>query len=208
MRYLIKNARVTIGTTQTGAFAGQKYYMFQADLFVEGNIFANPNRLPRYYTLNEQVAKAYLPDPTKGIRNTELSVNGLEVYDIPEANIPEELKHIANVFPFTKILPRPYGRIDRNTKSFVVAANGTTTPITAITIYGIKCQDNEVTGEAHWVEDMDAVINRIIERSYKPLDDSPIAPASSAAPVMTQEEAVAAQQKIAELQAKLGVQTS
>lgn len=201
MRYLIKNARITEGTTKTGAFAGQKYQLFQADLFVEGNIFANPARLPRLYTLNPQIAEAFMP---AAIKNTADSTTDITIYDVDITKVDESLHHIANVFPFTKILPRPYGRIDRQTKNFVIAANGSVTPITAITIYGTKVQDNELTGEMQWVEDMDQVVNRILERSYKPLDDSPIAQAPTNT-VQTPEEAKAVQEKIAELQQKLGV---
>lgn len=202
MRYLIKNARITEGTTKTGAFAGQKYFLFQADLFVEGNIFANPARLPRLYTLNPQVSEAFM---SAAIKNTADSTQDLTIYDVDLTKVDESLHHIANVFPFTKILARPYGRIDRQTKNFIIASNGSVTPVTAITIYGVKVQDNEMTGEMQWVEDMDQVVNRILERSYKPLDDSPIAPAPTAT-VQTPEEAKQVQEKIAELQAKLGVQ--
>jgi len=201
MRYLAKNARITEGVTKTGAFAGQKYFLFQADLFVEGNIFANPARLPRFYTLNPQIAEAFM---SAAIKNTADSTADITVYDIDLTKVDESLHHISNVFPFTKILSRPYGRIDRQTKNFIIASNGSVTPVTAITVYGVKVQDNELNGETKWVEDMDQVINRILERSYKPLDDSPIAPAGTGT-VQTQEEAKAVAEKIAELQQKLGV---
>lgn len=195
MKYLIKRATITKGITQTGSHKGETYHLFMAELYIEDNIFANPAQLPRFYTLSPAIAAAFL-------QYANVDPQDANTFNVDTTKLPDTLKYIVNCFPYKRTLTRDYGRIDKTTKEFIKAANGSTTPIRSILIYSTKVADNE-TGEMNWVEDVDAIINRILERGYKPLNDTPLteaAPQQAAAPQAAVDDAAA---KIAELKEQL-----
>lgn len=215
MRYLIQNPLITEGTTKTGRYAGQKYLFMQVDLYNDIDESLNPNQLPRYFTLQETFIRHYMENGA-ATPNPQLSVNGVIVYNVDMTKVDEKWHHIDKVVPCTKFLPRPYGRVDES-GSFIRAANGSVTPVMTITVQGRRIFDPDMVGMPitdakgaittsdgwRWLEDMDRVFNRLLERNYKPLDDSPLAP-PAAAPTQSIEEAAASrQERIAAMQAQL-----
>lgn len=215
MRYLIQNPLITEGTTKTGRYAGQKYLFMQVDLYNDVDESLNPNQLPRYFTLQETFIRHYMENGA-ATPNPQLSVNGVVVYNVDMTKVDEKWHHIDKVVPCTKFLPRPYGRIDE-TGAFIRAANGSVTPVMTITVQGRRIFDPDMVGMPvpdakgnitisdgwRWLEDMDRVFNRLLERNYKPLDDSPLAPAAPATSATPEEAQQSAMERVAAIQASI-----
>lgn len=215
MRYLIQNPLITEGVTKTGRYAGQKYLFMQVDLYNDIDESLNPNQLPRYFTLQEAFIRHYMENGA-ATPNPQLSVNGVVVYNVDMTKVDEKWHHIDKVVPCTKFLPRPYGRINEN-GSFIRATNGSITPVMTLTVQGRRIFDPDMVGMPvpdakgnitisdgwRWLEDMDRVFNRLLERNYKPLDDSPLAPEATATPASVEEAAASAQARIEAIEASL-----
>lgn len=193
MRYLLVNPTITVGRTVGGRFDGQEWKMFRAELFNDEDESANPNRLPTYTSMQVHFIKHYEENGAAVLDTTASNAN-VRVYKVDMTKVDEKWQHIDKVVPYRKMLARIYGRIDRQTGAFQTNKNGGITPVTSITTHmkrrfdedmvGMQRADGTISNGWDWIEDPEAVVNRLLEQYYKPLDEAQAtaAPAATAAP--------------------------
>jgi len=184
MNYILQNIYIYKGHNSRG-----DYYWAQGNLWYEEDPFDNPAQLPIYPILTPQIVDAYrkvaTPDPTA---NPQYPRAIVDIAKLKEAfknrkfedGTPLEFDplHVRNVFPHVVKLTGIWGRIatrktevpmlDGSPKTvevgqFIPGKNGTVTPITELRVY-IK---NNADGNP--VDEPSTVVNRLLERRYKPL---------------------------------------
>ena len=191
MRYKVLNPVVTVGTTKSGRYAGQKYYFIQIECFRDDDEDANPNQLPKYVSLNKQFVEHFLENGA-GILDQTLSNADTQVYNVDMTKVAEKYQYIDKIVPFTKILPKPLALKDIRTGDYVRNANGSIILRSSVRIMGkrvydpdqigMKRADGTISDGWDWKEDMDLAVDRFVERYYRPIDDSPVAPMATPAP--------------------------
>lgn len=188
MKYKVQNIHVLTATNERG-----EYQWLQADLFNDQNPFANPNPLPRYYSMTPAVIKIFEPwlEPAKDAKGNIIPgdkvVNEVSMMkDIEEKKCPfGDVSHIDHVFRYVHPLEGAWARIypndvvdDKGTTihkkgEFVIAKNQTKpTPVTQLALYLPQAQDSD-TGAWDFVDDPSTVARRVLEKNYVPLEMTP-----------------------------------
>ena len=183
MNYVLQDIFVYKGKNSRG-----DYYWAQGSLFYEEDPYDNPSQLPIYPILNpiivNQLRKVATVDPNDNSRaivdiaKLQKAIDEKKFEDESECRF--DLLHIKNVYPHDIKLNGVWARIARRPTTveltngssriiqpgqFLIGKNGTITPVTELRIY-IK---HNADGNA--VENPNDVVNRILERRYKPLMD-------------------------------------
>jgi hypothetical protein len=221
MNYALQEIVVYKGTYKDPARGN--YFWAQGRLFYEEDPYDNPSQLPVYTILQEAVVsmlrKVAKPDPADATRfivdETALQKAIDDKKFADETPCKYDLLHVKNVFPHTIKLTGNWVRIATrpititllngttrtiNKGEVIVGANGAATPVTEIRVY-IKHN-----ADGNPVEEPSAVVNRILERRYKPLEaisSTPINQPSTQAPTETQTPEAEKEAEKARLQAEL-----
>ena len=213
-RRLLKNITIYSGKNSRG-----EYYWMQYELFNEANRFANPNRLPRVYTFNEELIKEYLPYAEVDNQRTTPNQTVRVVNDaslkkaIEEGKLEWDARHIEDVVyktvPLEGVWARVYkndvvenGAITHKKGDYIVSATtGEPIPVTSITVW-IPAFFDEQTNAYAPVESFDDNVRGILERGYKRLVFNQVMTEAEKAPEQKQEEETA-EQKRARLEAEL-----
>lgn len=186
MNYILQDLYIYKGKNSRG-----DYYWAQGSLFYEEDPYDNPSTLPIYPILNQvivdQLRKVAKPDPQADpsrpraivdIAALQQAINDKKFQDGTECRF--DLLHVRNVFPHTiklngiwaHVATRPVEitMLDGTKKTiptgaFIPGKNGSITPVTELRVY-IKHN-----ADGNPVEEPTAVVNRILERRYKPLTE-------------------------------------
>lgn len=200
MNYVLQDLYIYKGQNSRG-----NYYWAQGSLFYEEDPYDNPSQLPIYPILNsvivDQLKKVAKVDPTADASRPRMVVDiaalqqAIDTKKFPDGTECRfDLLHVKNVFPHTIKLNGIWARVATRateismldgtkktipTGAFIPGKNGSITPTTELRVY-IKHN-----ADGNPVEEPSAVVNRILERRYKPLTDISTATLPSAAPAET-----------------------